>query len=187
MHRKLFHLSGLVFPVIAALFSVKAALAVSGSFLFLITSFDAVRMVSPGFNSRVFSAFRPFFKPGEYSSFSGSPYFMGGVFFSLLLFEPGAAAGGIIYLSIGDMSAVLIGERFGKHKLFGKSLEGSAGFIVITFLVLSGLSYSGVLDIGILPALAGSVVCAAVELLPLKVDDNLLIPLAGSGVLAALG
>ena len=187
MYRKLYHISGLVFPLIMALWSRQAALLVSGSFLLLIVIFDAARLASEAFNRLVFRLIPFMFKPREVSTLSGSPYFMAGVFLSLLLFDPHAAAGGIIYLSLGDMTAALAGERYGKTVMFGKTLEGAAAFAAATFLAVSALSLAGVLELSLAGIAAGALICAAVELIPLGIDDNLLIPLAGSVTLALLG
>ena len=122
----------------------------------------------------------------EFYSFSGSTYFLGGVVLSLFLFEAVYAAGGIIILSVGDVSAVLIGDKLGENKIFDKTIEGTGVFIIITSFILLLLTYTGLLNLGFMPVLGAVTICAIVELLPIGVDDNLMLPILGSALLSVL-
>jgi dolichol kinase len=76
-----------------------------------------------------------------------------------------------------------VGERYGRTKISGeKSLEGSLAFVAAA--VLSGLllNFTGIhLLHGLI--LAGSIIAAGVELLPLPVNDNLVIPVVSGGAM----
>lgn len=80
-------------------------------------------------------------------------------------------------LIISDTTSALVGRRFGRHRFFGKSLEGSTAFFISAVAVVlvapkvSSLSYEYV--IGIIAAAVGTVV----EALPIRIDDNLSIPI----------
>ena len=80
-------------------------------------------------------------------------------------------------LIISDTTSALIGRRYGRHRFFGRSLEGSlAFFISAIFVVLIAPKITYSLPeylIGILAAAVGVVV----EALSIKIDDNLSIPL----------
>ncbi len=97
-----------------------------------------------------------------------------GVFLSFLLFGK-CAIPGIVALAVGDAFSTLIGIRYGKRKFINRSLEGSLGFVVPTFLTL--LPFYGFYK-AILFALVG----AFTEIISKKVDDNFSIPLAVSFV-----
>ncbi|MBI3189517.1 MAG: dolichol kinase [Ignavibacteriales bacterium] len=80
-------------------------------------------------------------------------------------------------LIISDLTAALVGKRFGRHRFFSKSLEGSLAFLfsgIIVILLTPKVEYHlteyliGVIAVGI-----GMIV----EALPISVDDNLSIPL----------
>ena len=79
--------------------------------------------------------------------------------------------------------ATAVGERFGRTKIVGgKSLEGTLAFFAAA--VMSGvlLSLTALpLPFGLL--LAGAVVAAAVEVLPLPLNDNLTIPVISGGAM----
>jgi dolichol kinase len=88
----------------------------------------------------------------------------------------------VICLSVGDVAANIIGKRFGRHRLGGKSLEGMLGNFAVTFAVIYFIAPSPVV------ALAGALTGAIVECLPLPyINDNLSIPLAAGLVMTLSG
>ncbi|RMH06683.1 MAG: phosphatidate cytidylyltransferase [Aquificota bacterium] len=94
-----------------------------------------------------------------------------GVFLSFLFFGRGSASVGVVVLGVGDAFASLVGMRWGKRRIMGKSLEGSLAFFLSTFVVLLPF-------LGVFKAFLIAFVCTFVELLPL--EDNLTIPLSAS-------
>jgi len=98
-----------------------------------------------------------------------------GVFLSYLLFGKEAIYG-IIVLALGDGFSGLIGFYFGNKKLpynESKTLEGSLAFFTASFLGLLFLTDT-------FKAFVIAIVCAFLESLPLKLDDNFSIPLTAS-------
>lgn len=95
----------------------------------------------------------------------------------VFLFPKIIAINAFAILIISDTTSALIGRRFGRHRFFSKSLEGSLAFFisaVVVVLVAPKISYTGSeYLIGILAAAIGTVV----EALSIKIDDNLSIPL----------
>ena len=104
---------------------------------------------------------------------------------AVLIFPKIVAITSFMILIISDLTAALVGKRFGKHQLFGKSLEGSAAFLLSALLIvgiLPKIDYrAGEYAIGAVAALAGTVI----EALPVDIDDNLSIPLVVGGFLWA--
>jgi dolichol kinase len=121
------------------------------------------------------------FRPKEKGSLSGSTYILLSALLLTLFFHREIAALALAYIVVGDIAGALIGRKFGRRRLFGKTWEGSSAFFLACFLpsfFVPGLPW---------PAkLAGAAVAAMVEALPLKLDDNLTVPLATAGVLALL-
>ncbi len=80
-------------------------------------------------------------------------------------------------LIVSDTTSALVGRRFGRHRFFAKSLEGSTAFFISAVAVVlltpkvSSLAYE--YFIGIIAAAVGTVV----EALPIRIDDNLTIPI----------
>ena len=99
---------------------------------------------------------------------------------TIMVFRREIAVASLVFLSLGDSSAALVGRHFGVTPLFGgRTLEGSLAALVAclaaSWLLLSLSSSLGwVLTPGGL--LAGSMVAVLAELVDLPLDDNLRIP-----------
>lgn len=97
-----------------------------------------------------------------------------GILLTLLIFPPEAARAGIYALAFGDGIASLAGKLWGRTKIpltGGKTLEGS----LACFLAVYGASLT--VTRNPLQALAVALAAVAVELLPIRDYDNLVIPL----------
>ncbi len=110
--------------------------------------------------------------PGE-----GSMYYALGVLFTLGLLRgnSSAAISVIVILALGDAFATYIGTNFGNHKLpwnRNKTAEGSIGFAAAAMLALLILPTAVTILVVVLAAI--------VESLPIKLDDNITLPVASS-------
>lgn len=96
----------------------------------------------------------------------------------VLIFPKVIVINAFAVLIISDTTAALFGRRFGKHRFLAKSLEGSIAFFITAVIVIfiapkiNGTSEEYI--IGIVAAAIGTVI----EALPIKIDDNISIPLA---------
>lgn len=102
-----------------------------------------------------------------------------GILLTMLIFPLADAGLGICALAFGDGIASLAGKLFGRRRIphaAGKTLEGSTACFLAVFLAILLCTRS--------PGLACilAVVSAAIEMLPLKDYDNLLIPFAIAGI-----
>lgn len=102
-----------------------------------------------------------------------------GIALSFLLFGKECAVVGVLLLAIGDAFAGFVGAKIGRLRLGEKTLEGSMAFFFSTLCALYFF-------LGFERALVVSLVGATVELLPLKLDDNFTLPIAGSFMCFAL-
>ena len=118
---------------------------------------------------------------------AGVPYVMG-LLLTLISFPKVVALVAIYTLAVADPLSAIIGIRFGKKKISeNKSFEGSVAFFlssfIITFLVF--FWWSSYLEIMLGPLLLLSflvAICTTLfELIPLRIDDNLTIPLFTAG------
>jgi dolichol kinase len=111
---------------------------------------------------------------------AGMPFVMG-LLLTLLSFPKVVALTAIFTLGVADPMSAIIGIRFGKNKIVkGKSLEGSAAFFISTFLItigVFGVLYQNDMSLVVLLAVIVSLLMTAFELLPIKLDDNLTIPI----------
>ena len=174
--RKLLHLSNLVIPFTYLFYfesKVQALIILLPitSFAFLI---EYLRINSTSvkntFDKYLFSMLRNHEKSGKYT---GATWVFISSTLSIGIFPKDIAVISLIYMSIGDTAAGLIGRKFGRIKIYNKTLEGAlAGFIVCLIVGL-------MIDLNLSKTLVaiGALSAAIIELMPISIDDNLRIPL----------
>ncbi len=183
--RKILHLSNLVIPF-TYLFYFDSK--VEALFILLpITSFalliEYLRinsiLVKLFFDKYLFSMLRNHEKSGK---FTGATWVFISSTLSIGIFPKEIAIISLIYMSVGDTAAGLIGRKFGRIKIYNKTLEGAlAGFVIC---LMSGLIID--LNISILILTIGALSATIIELLPISIDDNLRIPLFSGTVMYAM-
>jgi len=180
--RKIFHVSGLIFPLIY-LFISKFQLLLGLFFILAITIvFDTSRHYNPKIKYLVDRFFSKIMREAEQSGtfkLSGVSYMLAGLFFSALFFSKELAITSWLILIISDPIATLVGIKIGTQKFYGKTLEGSCAFL-ISAIFISILSY---FFIGFNTSFLGLIIsCLSTTALEfyakkINIDDNLLIPL----------
>lgn len=175
--RRLWHLVGGSFFPILALFIPKGALLITlGAMTGIFVVWEIARLNIPRVNKWMVSHLGVILKKEEGFRPTGTTYLLLASLAVFLLFEKYVAITSLLFLSIGDLVATVIGEEYGRPALFSKSLEGSLACLVSCLLI-------GMLMVGISPtmglpvAVIGAVTAAIVELLPIPIDDNFTIPL----------
>ena len=103
--------------------------------------------------------------------------FIGGTI-SVFLFEKDIAVLALLFMSVGDTVAALIGQRYGKIKIGKKTVEGFAGGLISCIFI--SIFFPSVIWIN---RIAGSLAASLIELSPIPVDDNLMIPIMSGGVM----
>ena len=109
---------------------------------------------------------------------NGATYVLIAATISVLVFPKVIAVTSFTILIISDLTAALVGKRFGKHRFFGKSLEGSAAFLLSALVVVAIVPKVEYRAGEYILQAAAAVVGTIVEALPISVDDNLSIPLS---------
>ncbi len=181
--RKLYHLVGGV-----ALLSLYYILGKDWALQFYATLFifvlilDLTRLKVPAVNRFIFTRFGSFIRPSEEHKLTGTAPYILGIGLSLFFYSPPVATAAICFLAFGDVAATAVGERYGRTKIGDKSLEGTTAFIVAA--LLSGLLLTAI-GVKLMTAVMvlGALAAAGVELLPLPVNDNLVIPLVAGGIM----
>ena len=91
----------------------------------------------------------------------------------------------LLFLSVGDPLAALVGSRYGRVKVWAKTLEGTLAFLVVSLVIAAVFRLTTQVET-YWPLAVGAAVATVVEMLPLPIDDNLLPPLMSGAVMAAL-
>jgi len=182
--RRLWHLLGGSFFPILALFILRETLLITlGAITAIFVTWEIVRFASPRVNRWMVSHLSVILKGEEGFRPTGTTYLLLASLAVFLFFEKYVAIASLLFLSIGDLMASVIGERFGKRILFNKSSEGSLACLASCLLI--GIVMSRLTPAIALPvAIVGAVSATIVELLPIPIDDNLTIPLISGGLMA---
>ena len=146
---------------------------------------EAVRLRLPGINSLLVSRFALLLKDTESRKVTGATYFILSALAVFLLFDKPIAVAALLFLSLGDPAAALVGRRAPGIRFFGKSPIGTLAMALAALGITGVLSAAGVVDRhwGLY---VGAVSAGMTELLPLPVDDNVTIPLVSGGVMTLL-
>lgn len=180
--RRLFHASScLVFPVAALLLprDIFLTILISVTAAFLI--FELTRLRFPSVNAWFLRHFRILLREKETTKFTGSSYLLIASVIAFLVFDKSIAVLSFAFLAMGDPVGGAAGERWGKRKIRGKSLEGSLAFFLAALIF--GLILNMVTQVSLPVLFVGVLGATLIEFLSLPSDDNLTIPLFSGGLM----
>jgi dolichol kinase len=205
INRKLLHFTALLMPL--GIFYGPKLVAGMPPFLpavllGLLTLFsllvEAVRRSNPFFKSRFNRWFGSMLRNEEEFKTTGATHIIAGAFLCALVSQdtPHIACMVLTAFILGDAAAALAGQRYGRTRVFGKSLEGSLACFALCLILLLAVFplLPSLLDAwgGAVPpalALLTAAVITLLELLPIKLpgglvlNDNLAAPVLSVMVL----
>jgi dolichol kinase len=182
--RRLFHLANgvTVATAYALLFTHQQIVHLFGTVACVVYIADRLRIAYPETTARYVPwVNRTLLRAEEEVLESAMIPFAIAVLLTMLTVPKLAALVAIYTLAIADPLAAVIGIRFGRHRIsHNRSLEGSLAFFLATVTIAAAVLRWGtdapwppIIEAGI----AIGVVATACELVPLRVDDNLTIPI----------
>ena len=175
------HASGFFMPVIASLIGVPIVGALIFTIALLYTISELLRL--EGRDLPLISAItRHAASQSELYGFAAAPlYFAFGILLTLLVFPAPASGAAIAMFCLGDSVASLFGGLISTSLPFnkGKTWEGSLAGFFFAFL-------AGTFFVSPVLALIGAAIAMTVEVLPLPVNDNVLVPVITGAVLTLL-
>lgn len=162
----------------------QQAIYILGTSACIVYIFEQVRTSYPEYADKFEFIMKNLFRAEErLKESAGVPYAMA-LLLTILSFPKPIALVGIMTLAISDPLSAIVGITKGKHKWGkGKSVEGSAAFFLSSFLINWGvLSVFAEATVGKIVgiSLLGSLLISAFELIPLRLDDNLTLPLVSA-------
>ncbi len=137
---------------------------------------DGVRLRSRRLNTVFFRVFSSLASPREAGHVASSTWFVVGALGTWSAFSATVATPALTVLALADPAASVVGRTRGRTRLGKGSVLGTATFIGVALLVLWP-------QVGLGAAALAALAAAAVEVLPLGLDDNLTVPLACGAVL----
>jgi len=180
LKRKFVHFCAFAYIVAYYLLPRTLFLWILGTLLCVVILFELLRLNFPQVKEWWL---KTFFIPGVYrreelNKPSALPFTLGGAFFTAFFFsQTPVVLTALSYQVFGDGFAALVGQRFGKIKIVGKTLAGSITCFMVCFAV-------GVIFFNYKIALIGAAVATTVELL--FPYDNLWLPVISALVLQFL-
>ena len=182
--RKMIHYSAVFIPLSYYYFFDKSMMI----YILLATSFvvvfsDILRMSDPRNKKLYWKLFGWMTKKEELQEeFTGASYLLIASLLVVMLFPKNIAVVSLIYLTIGDPTACLIGVFFGKKIIFcSKTLEGTLAFIFSGFTVSLLIT-----EIPLLYKVITAIIAGIVEVFSFKIDDNFTIPIISGITLYAI-
>ena len=177
------HLSTLSIPVGYALTSEKTALLILSLLFAGFLTVDLLRRYHPWIKSFFGKYFiGKVLRERERSTFMGSTYFLFSSLLTIVLFPKPIAIVSILILILSDTAAALVGKWIGRVPIFGKTFEGSVAFFVCSLLIVWFCP-----NLDRVPGALTALGATLVEVLPLRLDDNLTIPLTAGAIMLFLG
>jgi len=182
--RRLWHLAGgLFFPVLALFVSKEVLLITIGTITGVFVFWEVIRFIYPNVNRWTTSHLGTVLKREEEFQPTGTTSLLMASLVVFFLFEKDVAITSLLFVAIGDLAAAIIGEKYGKHMVLKKTMEGSLACLVSCLLI--GLLVAGLSNtVNISMIIYGAFCAAVVEVLPIPVDDNFTIPLFSAGFMA---
>jgi len=173
--RKLFRLVGLLFPALYLWTSKEVTFAVALALLILFLCLEGLRFRRAAVNEALLRYGSSILRESERTRLTAITWFLLSVPPAVLLFTREVAVSAWLFFLFGDVAAELVGIRWGRTRVLGKTLEGSLACLVTCFIL--GLVVWARLDVPLSAVAAGAFVATVVELLPLPLNDNFTVPL----------
>ena len=182
--RRLFHLLNgtTVATAYAVLFTHTQIIHVFGTIACLVYVFDRVRIAYPEVAAKYAPALNRLLVRAEEQvrESAMTPYAIA-VLLTILTVPKPAALIAIYTLAVADPASAIVGISWGRHKILPeRSVEGTLAFfaatLVIAVVVLSGATGASTATV-VAMALMVALAAGAFDLVPLRIDDNLTIPL----------
>ena len=175
--RRLFHAAaGTAIPVTAYFLPGLLPAVLIGILAAASLTLDLVRFRVPWLNRLFLYWLSLLIKKEEEARITGATYLLIAAFLSFLVFDKEIAIAVLLFLSLGDPAAALIGRPIPGPRILGKSPVGTVAFVGVSLMVIAVLASTGVLEFQWV-LVAAAVIAGLVELAPLPLDDNLTVPL----------
>ena len=185
--RRLFHVvAGSCIPI-AGIFAPESGFVIALAVLSAgALALDLSRFGVGPLNRLYLRLMAPLLKSDEESHITGATYMIIAAALVFWLFGRGVGVPVMLYLSLGDPAAAIVGRRMPGPRLLGKSPGGTAAFMAVGAAVAGILVAAGIVEHH-WALWAGAAIAAVIELAGIPPDDNLAIPLVAGAAMWAMG
>ncbi len=184
--RKLIHIASLAIPL-AYFFLIKDknVMAIILIILTIISlSIEYIRLNREGYIRFFFEKYlKSVLRSNELKGhLTGATWMLIGFTSSVIIFDFEVAVLALLFLSVGDAVAALVGRALPIGKVWDKSILGSLSGIL--FCIILGLAINNTLSVQII--IFGAISGMFIELIPIKINDNFSIPIFSGFIMQVL-
>jgi len=179
--RKALRLTALVFPGLYAFTSQAVTAGLAGGLLVVLLGAELARLRRAAVNDLVFRFGGAILREGERHRITAITWFVLASLLLALFFTRAVAVTAWLYAIVGDWTAGVAGSRWGRRRLWQKSVEGSLACLAVCLVLAAGAWRW--LDLPLPVALAGAAAAVVAEAAPVPPADNLTMPLAAAATM----
>jgi dolichol kinase len=186
--RKGIHLCSLSIPIVYYFISKNMALSLLVPVTAAFLTVDILRNFHEPTAEWFYRWFRRLLRQhevnGKTKTLNGASYVLLSAVLCVLIFPKIIVITSFTILIVSDSTAALIGRRFGRHKFYHKSIEGSSAFLLSAIIVVFCTPKIDYLPMEYVIGMIGGFVGMLAEIASFDLlDDNVAIPLSISGIM----
>lgn len=182
LRRKAIHLSSIVIPISYYFIEKNLVLILVGIGTVFMILLDIFRKIFPAVNDLYVKVMGTVLRKHEEDVkkhfLTGGTYYAIGFFLAVLLFKKEIAIPSILIMIVCDTFAALVGRKFGKHRIWDKTIEGSLAFFVVGLVIVFATPKVTTNYTEYVFAVFALLIVTLIEVLPVKIDDNISIPVS---------
>ncbi len=185
INRKLFHIFSSIIPI-SYLWIIKDKKFIILVLVILIIIAITIELLR-NHNKLINSIFKRYFssmlrKSESDGEVTGATWLLSSYLITIIIFPKPIAIAALIFLSIGDSIAAMVGNIFPFFSIGNKHITGSIAGIIISYLVVLSINQ----DLQQLVIFYGAIAAMTIELIPIRINDNITIPLFSGTVMEIL-
>jgi dolichol kinase len=185
--RKAIHFSSIVIPIFYFFTPREAALEVFVPLTIIALVVDIARHYFEPlellFNRTFGKILRHHESNRDRKRLNGATWVLISATLAVIIFPKLIAITAFLVLIISDLTAALIGKRFGRHRFLSKTREGSLAFFLSAVVIVAVVPKIDYLFGEYLIGICAAAITAVVEALPIDVDDNFSVPMSFGGMM----
>ena len=173
--RKILHIFSSIIPIVYFFFieGKKTMLFYLSIAIFIAFIIEISRIRLPNFQIIFIRCFGSMLRKKEINGgITGATWMLVSWYTTIFLFPVDIAVAAMIFLSIGDAIAALVGKSFPIYKIKNKSVSGTLAGIIMCVISVVFINSS----LPLLVIIIGATSAMIIEILPIPINDNLTIP-----------
>jgi len=172
LYRKSIHIFSSIIPLFYVFFSKNLTLKILIPLALIFIMVEIIRFNINFINRIYIKILRDIIRVQERKRFSGATYLLISSVLVILFYDKSIAVACLLFLTLSDSAAALFGKRFGKIKIYNKTLEGSLAFLLSSLIIVYLIK-----SLNFITGVSGAITATFVEFTLTNIDDNLSIPI----------